>query len=56
MNEEHSFDQHRLAQLKRFKACTPAERLAWLEQAKQFAATALREAAKRRNKHPLKPV
>ena len=42
-----AFDAHRREQIRAWLRTSHAQRLAWLEQAKQFAARALAAAAKR---------
>lgn len=43
---DESFEAHRRAQLERWARTTPAERLAWLWQAKVFASRALGAASR----------
>jgi hypothetical protein len=49
-DREQGFAAHRRAQRRAWLALDPRARLAWLEQAKRFAARALTAAASRRRK------
>jgi hypothetical protein len=48
-DDDDSFEMHRREQLERWATTTPAERLAWLWQAKLFAAWALGAATRARD-------
>jgi hypothetical protein len=52
---ERGFAEHRRAQRRAWLALTPRERLAWLEQAKRFAARALAAARSRRQRRAQDP-
>jgi hypothetical protein len=51
-SQNDGFDAQRRDQIRAWLRTTYAQRLAWLEQAKRFAAKALAAAEKRREKRP----
>jgi len=51
-SKQHGFDANRRAQIRAWLRTTYAQRLAWLEQAKQLAAKALAAAERRSKKRP----